>query len=288
MEMRSATDGDLAVMAELASRAQADPATVIAYLGVDADSILGDLEEIDWRSVSALLFDRGRLVGWLVGDSDVELGRVFWLGPFVESADWEAVAGRLYAHCSALLPSGVTEQEMAVDVRFERCQRWASTVGFGAEEGSSALRLEGELAPPRIVVRPAGEDDVATVGALHDELFAGTHTTGRRLVLGGDQRHVRLVTEIDGEPAGYVAVELQPDGSGYVDYLGVAPQHRRRGLGAELVRAGVEVLRRLDAEPIHLTVRESNHAARSLYASLGFAEDRVIRPLRKGFSLRSR
>jgi ribosomal protein S18 acetylase RimI-like enzyme len=285
MVIRSATDGDLGGMAELASRSQTDPAQVIAYLGVESDGILGDLEEIDWRSVSALMFDGGRLIGWLVGESDAELGRVFWLGPFVESTDWEAVADRLYVHCSALLAPNITEEEMAIDVGFVRCQRWAATVGFAADEGSSALRLEIELAPPRITVRPAREDDVATIGTLHDELFAGTHTTGRRLIGGSDQRHLRLVAEIDGEPAGYVAVELQPDGSGYVDYLGVAPQHRRRGLGAELVRAGVDALRRLGAEPIHLTVRESNHGARSLYASLGFTEDRVIRPLRKGFTL---
>lgn len=285
MDVRAADAGDLAALAELAGRLQADPAAAIAYLGVGADSISVDLEQIDWRSVSALAFDRGRVIGWLVGDIDAELGRVFWLGPFVESLDWASVADRLYTQCSELLPSGVTEQEMAIDIRFERCQQWAATVGFTAEEGSSALRLERRLEPPEIALRPAGPDDVATVGALHDELFAGTHITGSRLVLGGDQRHIRLVAEFEGEIAGYVAVELQPDGSGYIDYLGVASRYRRRGVGAQLVRAGVAALRGLDADPIHLTVRESNHAARALYASLGFTQERVIRPLRKGFSL---
>ena len=36
-------------------------------------------------------------------------------------------------------------------------------------------------------------------------------------------------------------------------------------------------LRGLDADPIHLTVRESNHAARALYASLGAFADRFKR-----------
>lgn len=285
MDVRAAVDGDLAAMAGLAGRLQTDPAAVIAYLGVEAGSIRVDLEQIDWRSVSALAFDHDRLVGWLVGEVDAELGRVFWLGPFVDSVDWASVADRLYTHCSSRLPPGVDEQEMAVDIRFERCQRWAVTVGFAADEGSSALRLERHLEPPGIPIRPADPDDVATVGALHDELFAGTHTSGRRLVLGGDPRHIRLVAEFEGAVAGYVAVELQSDGSGYIDYLGVAPLHRRRGVGAELVKAGVAALRRLDAAPIHLTVREGNHGARSLYASLGFTEEQVIRPLRKGFSL---
>ncbi len=285
MEFRSATEGDLKTMVELAARLQANHAEAIAYLGVETDSILGDLEAIDWRSVSALAFEQDRLVGWLVGETDDEIGRVFWLGPFVESAGWDAVADRLYADCSVLLPPSMTQEEMAIDVGFERCQRWATTVGFVAEEGSSALCLEIELAPPGISLRPTDKGDLTTVAVFHDELFAGTHTTGRRLVLGGDASHVRLVAESDGEFVGYVAVEVEPDGSGYIDFLGVVPQHRRSGFGAELVRAGVAALRRLDAAPIHLTVRESLHGARSLYASLGFTEERVIRPLRKGFSL---
>ena len=210
---------------------------------------------------------------------------MFWLGPFVASPDWSAVADLLYAHCSAALPAATTQEEMAIDVRFDRFARWATRFGFAAEEGSLALRLETALEPPTIAIRAALPDDVATFGALHDELFPGTHTTGRTLMLGGDDRHVRLVTEVNGEPAGYIAVELHADGSGYIDYLGVALSHRRRGLAAELVKAGVAALRSIDGQPVHLTVRESNVGARTLYASLGFVEESVITPLRKGFSL---
>ena len=35
----------------------------------------------------------------------------------------------------------------------------------------------------------------------------------------------------------------------------------------------------------HLTVRENDHGARALYTGLGFEEERVVRPLRKGFTL---
>ncbi len=39
------------------------------------------------------------------------------------------------------------------------------------------------------------------------------------------------------------------------------------------------------ATPINLTVRVDNVGARALYASLGFTEERVILPLRKGFAV---
>ena len=148
-----------------------------------------------------------------------------------------------------------------------------------------ALHLGGPLDPPSIPVRAAAEGDVERVGRLHDELFPDTHTPGHRLVSGADDTHLRLVAERAGELLGYVAVELQPDGTGYVDFIGVEPSRRRQGIGAELIRAGVHELRAIGCESAHLTVRENSEAARALYASLGFAEERLIIPLRKGFSL---
>ncbi len=74
-------------------------------------------------------------------------------------------------------------------------------------------------------------------------------------------------------------------GSGYIDDLGVAPAARRRGLGGDLVRAGVAELRQLEATSIGLTVRVGSDGARELCRSLGFEEERVAIPLRCGFSL---
>ena len=285
MQIRPATGDDLGSMKELAGRLQTDPAGAIAYLAVEPAGIESELIETDWQSVSALAFDADRLIGWLVADIDAELGRVYWLGPFVEAQAWNEVASALYAGCSALLAPEVTQQEMAIDVRFERCQTWATGHGFEAGTASLALVLDSELDGPGEEFRAVGDDDLGALGVLHEQLFPGTHTTGRQLVEDRDERHVRLIAEIDGGVVGYVAFEVQPDGSGYLDFLGVAPHHRRRGLGAQLVRAAVAMLLEQRAAPIHLTVREDNLGARALYASLGFNVQRTIRPLRKGFTL---
>ena len=285
MHVRPAIDSDLDALVDLAARLQARPERHIAYLGVDRAGIFEEINDVDWRSVSALAFDRDRLVGWLAGDCDTELGRVYWLGPFVEATEWERAVGDLYAAARALVPDDISQEEFASDARFDRLERWAATIGFSAEPGSRVLRLGSSLGPAQLEMRPVTADDLATVGALHEELFPGTHTTARQLVAACDDDHVRLVTEVDGIVAGYVAVERQPDGSGYIDFLGVAASCRRRGLGAGLVRAGVTELRRIGADPIHLTVRDDNVGARALYASLGFTDERTIRPLRKGFSL---
>ena len=96
---------------------------------------------------------------------------------------------------------------------------------------------------------------------------------------------VDVVDGPEGVPVGYVAVEVQPDGSGYVDYLGVAAQARGAGLGRVLVAGALRGLAARGVTRVHLTVRVDNATARALYASLGFVEERVAVPYRRGFDL---
>ena len=88
------------------------------------------------------------------------MGRVFWFGPFVAAAEWEEVASALYERCTGVLAPTVSQEEMAIDVRFDRFERWATTLGFAAEEGSSALILETVLGGPGRVIRPVADDDL--------------------------------------------------------------------------------------------------------------------------------
>lgn len=293
MRFRSAVTADLATLAALAAPLQSRPERHIVYLATDRAGIEAELAESTWEAVSVVaLCDDGRgdetIAGWLIGDVDDEMGRVWWFGPFVCDEEWQPLASELLAEARRRLPSGVDEEEMAVDGRFEGFEAWADEVGFRGDRGSWVLTLDRALddstdeGPAVRTMIVADHDAVAT---LHDELFPGTHTTGRRLVDQQDDRHPRLVAVSGGVVTGYVAVERQADGSGYVDYLGVDPGARRRGLGRALVRAGVMALLAIDADPIHLTVRDDITGARELYASLGFTEERLARPFRRGFGL---
>ena len=81
--------------------------------------------------------------------------------------------------------------------------------------------------------------------------------------------------------------EIQPGGLGYIDFVGVHTDQRGRGFGRALVHATLTELVARGVSAAHLTVRESNVAARRLYGSLGFREERLLRPYRKGFLLDS-
>lgn len=290
VQVRLAVESDRAVLAAFAARLQVRPDRHIGYLACDAATIAEEMvaEDDDWTAASVIAERDGRLIGWLMGSVDADMGRVWWFGPFVDApdTDWAAVAGSLYHAARDRLPAGVTEQEMAVDPCFEVLTRWAAGLGFRPEEASAILVLDPIPPEPASVggVRRTTADDVDTVGRLHDEIFPGTHTAGARLVAGNDETHVRLALDDERGLVGYVAVERQPDGGGYIDFLGVAPDRRREGHGSRLIRAGLAALAGLGCERASLTVRQSNVAARNLYRSLGFVEERVLVPLRSGFA----
>lgn len=310
-DLTGPASGELGTLAALAARCQADPRRHCTYAGTDADTIAAEVADVDgWQDQMVVARRDGRPIGWLLADVDTEVGRVWWWGPFVLDPDWAAVADRLYRHARDLVQrstSGVgLGEELAADARSTEFAEFAARHGFRAEEPSACLVAHPPLTGADATVRDAADptsawtdpgpppDGIAivtldtldrhdreVVAALHDGLFAGSHFTGRALVGAvGDRLH-RLVAIDGGRPVGYVAIEHQHDDSLYVDYLGVAPDARGRGVGRALVAAACREGFERGATFAHLTVRASNSTARSLYASLGFVEERVIAPARR-------
>jgi ribosomal protein S18 acetylase RimI-like enzyme len=104
-----------------------------------------------------------------------------------------------------------------------------------------------------------------------------------------DQRHsgmeIRAVASHDIGNLAEMAASLQVRPDRHISYLGVAPEHRRKGIGNALIHAGVAELARMGCSVVALTIRERNLGTPSVYRSVGFTEERIICPLRKGFSL---
>jgi ribosomal protein S18 acetylase RimI-like enzyme len=282
MRERLASESDLDEMVRLATDSQVRPERHIGYLGVTADSIRSDIVGVEhWLAQTFVLIDeRGTLAGWLLGEKDEQMGRVWWWGPFLGDGLSKDREDALYRAASQAV--GVSQQELAPDERNMRVAGLALRNGFAGEEASAVLSYSGAGFGnwgASVQLEDVHRDQLAT---LHDRLFPGTHTTGRSLV---EADEPRLVVVEGGLVVGYVAVEIHSDGTGYIDYLGVHPEWRRRGLGRRLVTDATDLLLERQATSVHLTVREHNTAARALYAALGFAHERLIRPFRKGFSL---
>ncbi|HIC96414.1 TPA: GNAT family N-acetyltransferase [Candidatus Bipolaricaulota bacterium] len=63
---------------------------------------------------------------------------------------------------------------------------------------------------------------------------------------------------------------------GHVMNLAVDPPYRHRGLGGQLLQAGLDCLRRLGARRVELEVRTRNEEAIRLYRRFGFSITRLI------------
>ncbi len=92
------------------------------------------------------------------------------------------------------------------------------------------------------------------------------------------QSELLLVGEVGGSDAAVVgAVMAGYDGvRGWLYHLAIAPEHRRRGFGAQLVRAAEARLRTLGCSKVNLQVRASNREVVAFYQSVGYeVEERV-------------
>lgn len=71
--------------------------------------------------------------------------------------------------------------------------------------------------------------------------------------------------------AGFVIGLLEPDHTGHITTIGIAPEHRRRGLASCLMERVEGAFRHRDARLVRLEVRSNNVSAQKLYSSLGYS-----------------
>jgi ribosomal protein S18 acetylase RimI-like enzyme len=79
----------------------------------------------------------------------------------------------------------------------------------------------------------------------------------------------RVVTA-GGSMVGFVIGLIEPDHTGHITTVGVAPDHRRRNLAKRLMLKVEEGFRRRDIRLVRLEVRSVNSSAQQLYLSLGY------------------
>lgn len=71
------------------------------------------------------------------------------------------------------------------------------------------------------------------------------------------------------EIVGFIFV-MTNDGTGHITTIGVAPEHRRRGLAVKMLLNTEQALRQREIATVSLEVRVSNTGAQSLYRGLNY------------------
>ncbi len=142
--------------------------------------------------------------------------------------------------------------------------------------------LRGEASEGRLLIEPMRPDDLAEVLAIEVTSFSLPWTAEMfRGELTEDGPGMVLVGRLPGagtppSVAGYICVWLIGDEL-HVNNLAVHPRWRNRGIGRELLEAGLAEGRRKGARVAFLEVRVSNATAQHLYRQCAF-EQVGIRP----------
>lgn len=84
-----------------------------------------------------------------------------------------------------------------------------------------------------------------------------------------------LVAELEGVIVGTVMAGYEGH-RGWINYLGVHPEHRRKGIARALMEAAEEKLRAVGAPKINLQVRETNSEVLEFYRRIGYTRDPVV------------
>ena len=121
-------------------------------------------------------------------------------------------------------------------------------------------------------VRPVAAADIAQILEIERASFSDPWRERSFASLVDDPRvFFGAATSAGGGVLGYVVAWFVLD-EGEIANLAVATSARRRGVGATLLDAAIAAARDRKVASVFLEVRESNSAARDLYASRGFAE----------------
>ena len=125
-----------------------------------------------------------------------------------------------------------------------------------------------------MVIRPATVADVPELMTIGRESVSAGHWTDRQYEAALTSEHPRriaLVLEEEGAIAGFV-VAAEVAGEWELENIAVRASAQRRGLANRLMGALLTAVSEGGGALIHLEVRESNRAARGLYARWGFRE----------------
>lgn len=123
-----------------------------------------------------------------------------------------------------------------------------------------------------VTIEPAIRSDLAVIAELETAAFSDPWSPASfESVLAEPAAYMAVARDADAGVVGYLVAWFAAD-EGEIANLAVREPTRRRGIGASLLDGALAEAARRGAGNLYLEVRESNDAARRLYASRGFEE----------------
>jgi ribosomal-protein-alanine acetyltransferase len=155
-----------------------------------------------------------------------------------------------------------------------RARWWAQGDEAGEERPQVAAGAdESTVIQIRYDVRPMTVSHLDECWRLDQRCFvdgeAYSRDTFEYLLTSQESVSYRAVTQ-GGVMVGFIVGLIEPDHTGHVTTLGVAPEHRRRRVAERMMLKVEDGFRRRDVRLIRLEVRALNTGAQQLYRKLGY------------------
>ena len=162
---------------------------------------------------------------------------------------------------------------MAVLKKFR--SRWWSPRRDAPEEcGPPQIVLVPSPINARYEMRPLTIAQIEECWRLDQRCFvdgeAYSRDTFEYLLTAPEAVSYRVMTQ-NNAMAGFVIGLIEPDHTGHITTIGIAPEHRRRSLASSLMGRAEDGFRERGARIVRLEVRAANVPAQELYLSLGYA-----------------
>jgi [ribosomal protein S18]-alanine N-acetyltransferase len=155
-----------------------------------------------------------------------------------------------------------------------RSRLFSTGAGDGEEAGDAKGLRVASGAQSRYDVRPLTVAQLDECWRLDLRCFvdgeAYSRETFEYLLTSPESVSYRAVMP-DGTMVGFIVGIVEPDRTGHITTLGVAPEHRRRGIANRMLLKVEEGFRRRGVRIARLEVRSVNTGAQDLYVKLGFA-----------------
>jgi ribosomal-protein-alanine N-acetyltransferase len=148
--------------------------------------------------------------------------------------------------------------------------------GAGDEAADADVRGPRASASPeaRYDIRPLTVAQLDECWRLDQRCFidgeAYSRETFEYLLTSADSVSYRAVTP-EGSMVGFIVGLVEPEQTGHITTLGVAPEHRRRRIAERMLLKAEDGFRRRHVRLARLEVRSINTGAQELYAKLGYA-----------------
>ncbi|HEV2706101.1 MAG TPA: ribosomal protein S18-alanine N-acetyltransferase [Pyrinomonadaceae bacterium] len=141
-------------------------------------------------------------------------------------------------------------------------------------EGGAGSQARGSLfADARYDIRPMTVAHLDECWRLDQRCFvdgeAYSRETFEYLLTSPDSVSYRAVTS-DGMMVGFIVGLVEPQATGHITTVGVAPEHRRRRIANRMLAKVEDGFRKRDVRTVRLEVRSVNAAAQDLYRKLGY------------------